>query len=97
MAWKTNELAPGCFRHDVFPPRVTDRQHQRRAANLPVVATMSVCGANERTFPEGRGPANDSCRDSVAAPKTRTSDQTATDQIPTTEPCSEAQKSSVKT
>ena len=72
--WKTNGTR-------VLPPLgVTDRQHQGRAANLPVVATMSVCGANERTFPEGRGPANDSCRDSVAAPKTRTSDQIATDQ-----------------
>ena len=79
--WKTNDTR-------VLPPLgVTDRQHQGRAANLPVVATMSVCGANERTFSEGRGPANDSCRDSVVAPKTRTSDQIVTDQIPTTEPC----------
>ena len=54
------------------------------------VASLSFFGANDRTLREGRGAANDSCRQSVAAPKPRTSDQIANDQIPTTEPCTSA-------
>ena len=73
----------GCFRHSAWPTDNTKGERQI----CRVVATMSVCGANDSCREEGRGPANDSCRDSVAGPKTRTSDQIATDQIPTTEPC----------
>eukprot|EP01045_Picozoa_sp_COSAG04_P008669 COSAG04_NODE_485_length_13542_cov_6.498549_7_plen_205_part_00 len=40
------------------PPSVADRRS---------VASLSVLGANGRTLPEGRGLANDSCRQFVAA------------------------------
>ena len=64
----------------------------------PTDALSRVCRFSARTtelYEKGeaprqtadRGAANDSCRQSVAAPKPRTSDQIANDQIPTTEPC----------
>ena len=87
-------MAIGCFRRSARPTDNTKGERQI----CRVVANMSVCGANERTFPEGRGPANDSCRDSVhvAGPKTRTSDQIANDQIPTIDRTLEINRSAAK-